>query len=834
MARPPAALTRLLDLGLRRPLSVLAVTVLTVALSLVLAARLELRTGLGDLLPEGRESVEVAAAVAERLPTTSTLAIVAEGDDPEALAAWLEGAVARLEVLDSPLIGRVEAGRGDAAAFVARHALLYAALSDLEEARDAARERFAFEIHERAGMLLSEEREPWTTTITGTLPDHADGVDASRYLDRERGVAAVLVRTPVGAGDLERTAALGALIREAVGPPPPGIALSIGGDLATAAETYAQIRDDLRHVGAAGVALVLAVVLIFFRRLRPVIAMVVTIAVGASWTFAAAYLLVGHLNTATGFLFSIVVGNGINFSIIFAARYLNARREHEVEASLRDALARAWLPTLVAAGAASAAYGSLAVTEFRGFRHFGVIGGAGMLLCWLATFVVTPPMLVLFERHRPLAERVHRANLGRADVARLASSTPGASPKGSSRAPRALGRAVAIPILHPRTTLALAALIAVGAAFLAGHYLADPLEYDLRRIDNRPADVPSEARRLAPILDALVGRQGQDGVAIAVDDVAQVAPLVAALERRRAEAPEPPFSRVVTAFDLLPDRQRDKLAVIAELREVFERARRHGMVPPAEEARLASLFALPDRPIGLDDLPESLARPFTERDGTRGRLVYVVPVEGESVWDGRYLVRWSASFRRVVLPDGSVVRGSGRSVVFADLLQAIAEEAPKAIATSFLLTLSLLAFAFRGREALFVMLSVVLGLTLLLASLSFLGTSLVAPFAIAPLRLNFLDFVALPLTIGIGADYAVNVARGLDPRRAEASLRETGGAVVACSLTTILGYGALTLSVNGAIHSFGLAASAGEVACLFTALVVLPALLSRRWRPKAG
>jgi uncharacterized protein len=805
MARPPAALTRLLELGLRRPLSVLAVTALTVALSLAFAARLELRTGLGDLLPEGRESVEVAAAVAERLPTTSTLALVAEGDDPEALAAWLESTGPRLEALDSPLIGRVEVGRGDARAFVTRHALLYAALSDLEQARDAARERFAFEIHERAGMLLAEEREPWTATIEQALPDPPDGASATHYLDRERGVAAVLVRTPVGAGDLERTAALRELIRETVGPSPPGISLSIGGDLATAAETYAQIRDDLREVGAAGVALVLAVVLLFFRRLRPVVAMVFTIAVGASWTFAAAYLLVGHLNTATGFLFSIVVGNGINFSIIFAARYLNARRDQEVEPSLREALARAWLPTLVAAGAASAAYGSLAVTEFRGFRHFGVIGGVGMLLCWLATFVVMPPILVLFERHRPLA-----------------------GPKGSARTPRALGRAFAFPFVHARTTLAIAALLALCATVLAAGYLADPLEYDLRRIDNRPAELPSEARRLAPILDGLVGRQGQDGVAIAVDDLAQVPSLVAALERRRTEAPEPPFSRVVTAFDLLPDRQGDKLAVIAELRAVFERARRHGMIPPAEEARLASLFAFARRPIGLDDLPESLARPFTERDGTRGRLVYVVPAEGESVWDGRYLVRWAASFRRVVLPDGSLVRGSGRSVVFADLLEAIAEEAPKAIATSFLLTLSLLAFAFRGRQALVVMLSVVLGLTLLLASLSFLGTRLGDPFAIAPLRLNFLDFVALPLTIGIGADYAVNVARGLDPRRAEASIRETGGAVVACSLTTIFGYGALTLSVNGAIHSFGLAASAGEVACLFTALVVLPALLAGR------
>ena len=46
-------------------------------------------------------------------------------------------------------------------------------------------------------------------------------------------------------------------------------------------------------------------------------------------------------------------------------------------------LSRAWhwseLATLTAAVAAAAAYGSLGVTDFRAFKHFALIGGAGML-----------------------------------------------------------------------------------------------------------------------------------------------------------------------------------------------------------------------------------------------------------------------------------------------------------------------------------------------------------------------------------------------------------------------------------------------------------------------
>ena len=110
-------------------------------------------------------------------------------------------------------------------------------------------------------------------------------------------------------------------------------------------------------------------------------------------------------------------------------------------------------------------------------------------------------------------------------------------------------------------------------------------------------------------------------------------------------------------------------------------------------------------------------------------------------------------------------------------------------------------------------------------------------FAIEPLRLNFLNFVALPITVGVGADYAVNVMQryelaGGEMRRV---VVETGGAVILCSLTTMLGYSALTLSVNRAVHSFGVAAAAGEVACVLTGVLGLPAFLFwlQRRRSKA-
>jgi predicted RND superfamily exporter protein len=118
----------------------------------------------------------------------------------------------------------------------------------------------------------------------------------------------------------------------------------------------------------------------------------------------------------------------------------------------------------------------------------------------------------------------------------------------------------------------------------------------------------------------------------------------------------------------------------------------------------------------------------------------------------------------------------------------------------------------------FVTLACGLGGTMLMLGLS----------ALIGIKVNFLDFVALPITIGIGIEYAVNIAtreRQEGPGRGRAALATTGSAVAICSYTTIVGYGSLLLSQNLGIRSFGLAAMLGELTCLAVALFLAPALL---------
>ena len=72
-------------------------------------------------------------------------------------------------------------------------------------------------------------------------------------------------------------------------------------------------------------------------------------------------------------------------------------------------------------------------------------------------------------------------------------------------------------------------------------------------------------------------------------------------------------------------------------------------------------------------------------------------------------------------------------------------------------------------------------------------------------QLNFLNFIALPITFGIGCEYPFNIfdrsrLLGATSRRA---VKRIGGAVALCSYTTMIGYGSLLFADNQALQSFG-------------------------------
>jgi hypothetical protein len=200
------------------------------------------------------------------------------------------------------------------------------------------------------------------------------------------------------------------------------------------------------------------------------------------------------------------------------------------------------------------------------------------------------------------------------------------------------------------------------------------------------------------------------------------------------------------------------------------------------------------------------------------------------------MMRWAESARFPRTSDGGRPAVAGIPVVFADLLDSLYGDGPVTIGFALLTTVVLLLFSFRRHgDRLLAFVSMVLGAAWMTGLL-----------AVSGIKLNFLNMVAFPITFGIGVEYGVNyvkryreeIASGkVALEAARAALEGAGGAVILCSLTTLIGYLSLFVSTNQALNSFGYAMAASEITCLAPAVLTLPALLAvlaARAHPAAG
>ena len=824
MKAPHAAVLRLVDWQLRRPWAVLAAVGLLTALFAVLASRLTLRTRYDALLPDSAPSVQELRRLEQRAPSGQTVLIVLEGTDRATLRRFGDALVPQLLALGPDAITSAEDGVQSLRSFLAPRLGLFLDRPALEQLRQDVGARWDYEVARETGAALDDEAPPlsWTAIedrLPRTLGAGGGSEDGDRFPDgyyENRGGDAlvVLARSPVHGGDLARGRRVFGDVRgvvervRAADAERSTVRVSYAGELPTGLREYGVITQDLLGVGATGIALVLAAVLLYFLRLRALVVMAITITVGLTWTFGLTQLAIGHLNVATSFLVSIVAGNGINVGILYQARYFEERRRGLAPAvAIHRAVDATWMPTAIAALASAASYASLLITDFRAFRDFGFIAATGMLVCWVVKTLMVPPLLVVLDGDAPAVPS-----------ARLA------------RGAMAYGRPFAWLVSRaPELLFVTGVVVAVGGAVAAVRFVRqDPMEYDLRKteVDRTESDELHHAWAVAH--EVLGAAQG--GLAIATDAPEEAAALEDALRARWREAPSDrkPFVAVHGLADLVAPDQDAKIPALLSIGDYVERARTRGAIDDAEWARLREVVPPADlRAYGLSDLPASVVERFTDSRGVRGAVVYIEsdPRSGD---DLRSLVRFADAFRETRLASGKVVRGSGGPVILADMLRAVVRDVPRSIALSVALTLVTVLLAVRRTPH---RLSVLFALAV--------GCGGVALYMLlAGAKLNFLNFAALPITFGIGVDYAVNIVQrhAADGERDVLGvLRTSGGAVVLCSLTTMLGYIALLGSHNGAIRSLGAIAAVGEVSCLLAAMLAMPSLwrLLDRVRPVA-
>jgi hypothetical protein len=323
------------------------------------------------------------------------------------------------------------------------------------------------------------------------------------------------------------------------------------------------------------------------------------------------------------------------------------------------------------------------------------------------------------------------------------------------------------------------------------------------------------------------GKSNVAGAQMLADSPGQTEQLKAQILANDQEDPQGRLiEEIVTVQDLLPGtaaEQREKIAILDRIRARLTPGVLRELSPSERRDAEALIPPRDLKPVRAEDLPTLLRRRFEERNGTLGTVLYVKyrPV---SLSDGHVLLRIARTTGEVSLPDGTRVLTANRASVFAEMIRSLQRDGPLATFASFVSVMGVVVLATRNvRGAALVLISLLFGVLITVGGAAWMGH-----------KLNFLNFIALPITFGIGCEYPFNVydrsrLLGGDVRGA---LLRVGGAVALCSYTTTVGYGSLIFADLQALQSFGWLAVTGEIACLASALLLLPALLNL-WKEKA-
>ena len=797
-------------------LSAVALAIPAVVATIGLYSRLS--SEMAELLPREAPSVRAIEELRARMPGLQYLGVVVDPGDASRLPAaerFLDDLAARIRKYPSDLVTAVKVGAEEERQFLERNAALFASLEDLRTVRERITARRRWELSRQTGALFDDEGPPPLdfSDIEAKYQSKVKGVDRlarGRFSLVDPPTSLLLVEMSgfsTGAEASQRLlslvradiAALGGLDRYA-----PGMTMGFAADVAVSAEEISALAVDLTVASLLVLAAVVLVILLYFRWWRSVPALFIPLLLAVSYAFGLATLpplRVERLNSNTAFLGSIIIGNGINFAILFLARYVEARRRGaSVEDALTEAVWGARTGTLVAALAAGVAYGSLLATQFRGFQQFGAIGAIGMLLCWAVTFLLMPSLLALLDRNERTAPRV-RAGSG-----------------------RIMGPIARLVVTRPRQVVATGVILTLAAVAVLPTIDGSFLESDFSRLRRRDTWTEGEGY-WGRKMDRLLGRYLSPTVVLA--DSSEAATRLA--ERLRRAAAGPPLAGLVSEVrgpdNILPPDQEAKIKEVEGIRRQLTSATR-AAANPRDLERLDRLLGPESlRPITLADLPPSFTVGMRENAGPAsfGRAVLVFPALSRANWHNVNLATFTNELRKVAAedpaaPDAPPARVAGALPLSADIVSSIRRDGPLASTLAFVGVVVMVLFMFRFRQ----------DTVLVLGSLVVAVLWLTAAVYVLGVRINFVNFIAFPITFGIGVDYAVNVmSRYVQEGRrgVEHPILSTGAAVGLCSLTTSLGYSSLLLAKNQGLFLFGLVAVMGELACLATALLFLPAIL---------
>lgn len=622
----------------------------------------------------------------------------------------------------------------------------------------------------------------------------------------------------------------------------PGLTVGVTGEPILEIDEMKQSQKDTTLASIVSLVLCALIFIYGFQETgRPVKATICLI-VGIGYTMGFATLAVGHLNILTITFVPILIGLAIDYGVHLISRYEEeVRHGASNEQALRIAMVYTGQGILTGGFTTAGAFLVMGFTNFRGIQEMGIICGGGLLVC-LIPMLTLLPVLLLKGKQNVIDHKDGDALERRQRLENIWLSRPG----------------TVVGIIVVLCVLSATQLPKVHFDYNLLHMQSADLpavQVEEKLLKSTPKSVLygaviatnlANAVQLEQQLTNLPAVASVDSISLFLnDDQVRKLPLVDEIKKLIVPFGDPdpsPVKLEELSISLLsmyayldlahmevekeePELDKQLLSLrraILELR--LELLKGDQIHQEATAARLGEFqrvlfndvrdtfaaLATQDTssgPVRIEDMNPSLRNRFVGITGKYLLMVY----PRKDVWQRENQKEFIDQVQ-TVYPD--VTGTPVQLYYYTELLKSSYQQAAwySLIAIVFLVVAH-----FRSLMSLFLaMLPVAVGFIWLTGFMGWAGV----PF-------NPANIMILPLVIGIGVTNGIHILnRYAEEQTPSVLTRSTGKAVVVSGLTSIAGFGSLSLAEHRGIQSLGLVMSVGLATCMISGLTFVPALLS--------
>ncbi|HVP79241.1 MAG TPA: MMPL family transporter [Thermodesulfobacteriota bacterium] len=691
--------------------------------------------------------------------------------------------------------------------FLRDHLAYYINIDDLNEAFRLMRKKIRTLTREKLGVKIgdTETDEELKKLVEKYRNVHSKFVDDEYNIDPAREMILIVIQANGIPNDLDFSKKLlsdvssviaqynernprGATLKEEGGgaPAPEGtITYGMTGEYKITYDDSTHMKNALKPTSIVAFAGILLYLIILFRRPVQILLLMTTLVMSIVMTFGFTKITLGELNTITAILGGILMGFGIDFGIHFMYRFRDEYSHRgDIYESLRQTILHTGLSSLISVATSSASLFVLVLARFKGFSHFGLIAGAGMLIIAIMMYTFLPVAILLLSRTWPRFTKSLVVNYNRIDDADHLNK----------------------PFPFASAILAASLILTIGLA-----YFATRIEFDYDSRTSVTGD--TQALVLQDEIEKRFGRKGLPSV-VYTDTLEETKNLYEELSNKDKYSY---VQQVVSIFSLAPpmEQQLKTREILDQIQERLVEIPAHLMTGENREIFDAVKKSLAAQPFTLKDVPEDLLKQFrpVPESGEKGYFTLIVP-KG-SVTDSKLTVEFAKQVGTIAI-GGRSYYATGHMILMANLAMIVIRDGKIFPALAAVMILIILLISYRDPRALIFAMTPLLG-----AMVWMLGFMHLFNW-----KINYANIVVFPVVLGYGISSGIFIFnRYLETRSVMFALRHTGAAVAGSCLTTVIGWASLFFSRHKGLTSMGSLAVFGVSAALLVALTVMPSLM---------